>query len=203
MPFFLLSPILALKSLVMFVKRNRTQHGNKRYGSVLLVQGRRVAAKRKRGRPAAQAVTPQSVVIHQTLANLSELPEELINLIEAYCLRDLPGAQAAIQHICEAPNTSSSKIVAAMNQLAEWHLTVGHDPQAAREIFKDIQERFSETEHAHYAAQRLAQLTPRSEKGVGQNGNNGNDEPNHARQNHPNLELSQGRARVERGRELI
>ena len=74
----------------MFVKRNRTQHGDKCYGSVLLVQGRRVAAKRKRGRPSAHAAAPKSVVIHQTLANLSKLPEKLIDLIEAYCKHGEP-----------------------------------------------------------------------------------------------------------------
>jgi len=38
----------------MFIKRNRTQHGDTPYQSVLLVQGKRVPAKRPPGRPAAQ-----------------------------------------------------------------------------------------------------------------------------------------------------
>ena len=69
----------------MFVKRNRTQHAGKPYQSVLLVQGKRVPAKRPPGRPPAGAPPPKSVVVHQTLANLSRLPADLIALIESYC----------------------------------------------------------------------------------------------------------------------
>jgi len=69
----------------MFVKRNRTALAGKQYGSVLLVQGKRVPGKRPPGRPPADAPAPKSVVVHETLANLSKLPEELIRLIERYC----------------------------------------------------------------------------------------------------------------------
>jgi transposase len=69
----------------MFVKRNRTTIADKQYRSVLLVQGKRVPGKRRPGRPQADAPPPKSVVIHETLANLSQLPEELIGLIERYC----------------------------------------------------------------------------------------------------------------------
>jgi transposase len=69
----------------MFVKRNKTRLGNKNYQSVLLVQGKRVPAKRPPGRPPADAGAPKSVVVHETLANLSRLPPELIALIDRYC----------------------------------------------------------------------------------------------------------------------
>ncbi len=69
----------------MFVKRNRTRHGKKSYQSVLLVQGKRVPAKRPPGRPARDASPPPSVVVHQTLANLSKLPAELIDWIDGFC----------------------------------------------------------------------------------------------------------------------
>ena len=69
----------------MFIKRNRTQHGGKGYQSILLVQGRRVPGKRAAGRPRADAPAPKSVVVHETLANLSRLPAELIEIIEGYC----------------------------------------------------------------------------------------------------------------------
>ncbi len=71
----------------MFVKRNRTCHADKEYRSVLLVQGKRVPGRRRPGRPAAQSAPPPSIVVHETLANLSKLPEELIDLIEDYCQR--------------------------------------------------------------------------------------------------------------------
>ncbi len=69
----------------MYVKRNATTIGGKRYQSVLLIQGKRVPGKRPRGRPGAGTQPPKSVVVHQTLANLSKLPQELIGLIESYC----------------------------------------------------------------------------------------------------------------------
>ncbi len=69
----------------MFIKRNHAVLGGKDYQSVLLVQGKRVAAKRPPGRPAAGAPPPKSVVVHETLANLSKLPSDLIELIERHC----------------------------------------------------------------------------------------------------------------------
>lgn len=69
----------------MFIKRNHTVLGGKDYQSVLLVQGKRVPAKRPPGRPAAGAPAPKSVVVHETLANLSKLPADLIDLIERHC----------------------------------------------------------------------------------------------------------------------
>ena len=79
----------------MFIKRNRTQLAGKAYQSILLVQGKRVPAKRPPGRPAAGAAPPKTVVIHQTLANLSHLPPDLVALIEAFCRRPDPPPPAA------------------------------------------------------------------------------------------------------------
>ena len=70
----------------MFIKRNHTAIAGKPYQSVLLVQGKRVPGKRSPGRPKAEDPPPPSVVVHETLANLSKLPEALIGLIDAYCL---------------------------------------------------------------------------------------------------------------------
>ena len=78
----------------MFIKRNRTQLAGKPYRSVLLVQGKRVPGKRPPGRPATGQPPPKSVVVHETLANLSRLPADLITLIEGYCQRATPDAAA-------------------------------------------------------------------------------------------------------------
>lgn len=78
----------------MFLKRNRTQHGGKPYQSILLVQGKRVHAKRPPGRPAAGTPPPKSVVVHETLANLSRLPAELVALIEGFCQGSVPTTPA-------------------------------------------------------------------------------------------------------------
>lgn len=68
----------------MFIKRNKSSLGGKAYGSVLLVQGKRVPAKRPPGRPTDD--TPRkTVVVHETLANLSKLPPTLVELIEGFC----------------------------------------------------------------------------------------------------------------------
>ena len=74
----------------MFIKRNRTQHDGKPYQSILLVQGKRVPAKRPPGRPAAGTPPPKTVVVHETLANLSRLPAELVALIEGFCRGTIP-----------------------------------------------------------------------------------------------------------------
>jgi hypothetical protein len=69
----------------VFIKRNHTVLAGKDYQAILLVQGKRVPAKRPPGRPAAGAPAPKSVVVHETLANLSKLPPELIEIIERHC----------------------------------------------------------------------------------------------------------------------
>ena len=74
----------------MFIKRNRTVLAGKDYQSILLVQGKRVPAKRPPGRPAAGAPALKSVVVHETLANLSKLPPDLIELIERHCQHQPP-----------------------------------------------------------------------------------------------------------------
>lgn len=83
----------------MFIKRNHTVLAGKDYQSVLLVQGKRVPAKRPPGRPAAGAPAPKSVVVHETLANLSKLPPDLIELIERHCKGQPP--------LPESPNPPS------------------------------------------------------------------------------------------------
>jgi transposase len=81
----------------MFIKRNHTVLAGKDYQSILLVQGKRVPAKRPPGRPAAGTPVPKSVVVHETLANLSKLPSDLVDLIDRHCKHqppppDKPGA---------------------------------------------------------------------------------------------------------------
>lgn len=68
----------------MFIKRNRSVHAGKTYGSVLLVEGVREKVIRSRGRPPKGAPV-KTRVVHRTLANLSRLPEPLIAWIEHYC----------------------------------------------------------------------------------------------------------------------
>ena len=87
----------------MFIKRNKTSLNGKSYTATLLVQGKRVPAKRPPGRPAGDAPR-KTVVIHQPLANLSKLPPSLIDLIEGYCRN--PSAPPAIP-AASAPKSPS------------------------------------------------------------------------------------------------
>jgi transposase len=91
----------------MFIKRNRTQHAGKPYQSVLLVQGKRLPGKRAPGRPLAGSAPPKSVVVHETLANLSRLPSELIDLIDSYCKERSQDSSTASQ-VNEKPSPETS-----------------------------------------------------------------------------------------------
>jgi|MudIll2142460700_1097286.scaffolds.fasta_scaffold34274_1 transposase len=93
----------------MFIKRNRTVLAGKDYQSILLVQGKRVPAKRPPGRPAAGAPAIKSVVVHETLANLSKLPPDLIELIEWHCKQQPPPAESP------GPAATGSEALAAIH----------------------------------------------------------------------------------------
>jgi hypothetical protein len=68
----------------MFIKRNRSRQGGREYGSVLLVKGQREKVSKKSGRP-CKGQKQQTRVMHRTMANLSRLPEELVEVIERWC----------------------------------------------------------------------------------------------------------------------
>jgi hypothetical protein len=93
----------------VFIKRNRTVLAGQDYPSILLVQGKRVPAKRPPGRPAVGAPAPKSVVVHETLANLSELPPDLIELIERHCKHPPPPPESP------GPPASGSGALAAIH----------------------------------------------------------------------------------------
>jgi transposase len=94
----------------MFIKRNRSLQGGKIYDSVLLVHGERVAVPRGRGRPRKDAsAEPRTRVRHRTLANLSQLPSDLVALIERY----VKGAQPP------EPGVSVPGSIAGDNQAAK------------------------------------------------------------------------------------
>lgn len=79
----------------VFIKRNHSARGSKQYSSTLLVQGERVPAKRGPGRPRADEKA-KSRVVHRTLANLSQLPAELVAVIEQWVEADRRGEHLAL-----------------------------------------------------------------------------------------------------------
>jgi outer membrane protein assembly factor BamD (BamD/ComL family) len=96
-------------------------------------------------------------------AQLQRFPRDfqgqmLLAEIQATNLSDLPGAAATIRHICQQPNHSPALVAYALNTLADWHLSLSKDPEAAREILELIIQRFPDSQLALQAEQRLAHL---------------------------------------------
>ncbi len=82
----------------------------------------------------------------------------LLAQIQAENLKDLPAAELAIQHFCGQPGHAPSNIAFALYSLADWHLKVGQDGEAARRDLEKIIERLPDTEFALGAAHRIAHL---------------------------------------------
>jgi hypothetical protein len=74
----------------MFIKRSTSKRGDRTYSSVLLVQGERVPVPRGPGRPRKDE-KPKTKVVHRTLANLSQLPEALVALVDRFCKAERAG----------------------------------------------------------------------------------------------------------------
>lgn len=87
-------------------------------------------------------------------------PAGLNLLAEIYALdlRDLPQAQRAIYRLCNHPKQAPAVIAAALNALADWQLSVGQNPEAAREVLQNLADRYPGTPIALQAQQRIAHL---------------------------------------------
>ena len=82
----------------------------------------------------------------------------LLANIQAEDLNDLPGAENTLNHFCVLPGAPDRQVVAALTQLADWHLKKSADVDAARAALQKIVARFPDTEMALRAEQRLAHL---------------------------------------------
>lgn len=82
----------------------------------------------------------------------------LIAQIEAEDLKDLTGAQLIIDRFCEQPGHAPQNIVFALYSMADWHLQIAQDREAARRDLERIIEMFPESEFALGAANRIAHL---------------------------------------------
>ncbi len=83
---------------------------------------------------------------------------ELLAVIQAENLQDLPGAEITLNHFCDRPEAPPKQFAAAMNQLADWQLKLTQDADSARAALEKITIRFPDTELALQAAQRIAHL---------------------------------------------
>ena len=112
-------------------------------------------AKRKTNRP-LEAI----VAIREQLAKFPTDFEGIMLLanIQAEDMNDLPGAEITLNNFCNSPNAPDRQVVAALTQLADWHLKKTVDVDAARAALEKIVARFPDTEISLRAEQRLAHL---------------------------------------------
>lgn len=113
-------------------------------------------AHRKRGRH-AEALAEIRNQLAMFPADLQG--QMLMAEIQAQDLRDLDAAGTTVQRLCNQPGHSPAQIAGALNALADWHLKLAQDTEAARQALEQIVERLPGTEWASRAEQRIAHLT--------------------------------------------
>jgi hypothetical protein len=81
-------------------------------------------------------------------------------LAELYAIhfKDLGAAEQTIYDVCSQPGTNASQICTAIYKLSEWHLKVGEDPEAAREVLEVICKKWPDTQLDKMAQQRMKQI---------------------------------------------
>jgi len=82
----------------------------------------------------------------------------LLARIQAEDLADLAGAENTLNHFCDWPGAPVKQVAAGLTQLADWHMKIAADVEAARTALQKIVTRFPGTEISLQAEQRLAHL---------------------------------------------
>src|SRR5205807_1274110 len=72
--------------------------------------------------------------------------------------RDLTEAEQTVLEICDQPRTTPSQVSIALHRLADWHLKLAKDPEAARRALQMICDRLPGTHLAKMAMLRMNQL---------------------------------------------
>jgi tetratricopeptide (TPR) repeat protein len=83
----------------------------------------------------------------------------LLAEVQAENLKDLPAAELTIEGFCGQPGHAPQNITFALYSMADWHLKVGQDRQAAQRWLEKVIELLPDTEFALGAAQRVAHLS--------------------------------------------
>ena len=104
---------------------------------------------------------PEAVV--EIRKQLNRFPNDmegamLLAGIQAEDLKDLPGAEITLRNFCDSHGAPPKQAAAAFTQLADWHLKLAQDADAARVALEKIIARFPDTELSLQAAQRIAHL---------------------------------------------
>jgi len=82
----------------------------------------------------------------------------LLAQIQAEDLKDLPGAELTIDRLCSQPGHAPANVAFALYSLADWHLKLTKDADAARRALERVIALLPDTEFAFTAAQRIARL---------------------------------------------
>jgi hypothetical protein len=98
-------------------------------------------------------------IIHQ-LENWENDAAGWLMLAELYATRfqDLAEAEQIVLEICDQPNATPSQISVALQKLADWHLKVAGDPDAARRALQVICDRLPGTHLARMAQLRIGRI---------------------------------------------
>lgn len=81
--------------------------------------------------------------------------------IQAEDLNDLRAAELTIQRLCAQPGHAPRNIAFALYSMADWHLAIGQDREAAQQNLERVSALLPESEFALGAAQRIAHLADR------------------------------------------
>ena len=86
-------------------------------------------------------------------------------LAELYAthFNDLREAEQTVLEICDHPKTTPSQLSLALNRLADWHLKIASDPDAARRTLQMLADRLRGTHLARMAQLRMNQLPATAE----------------------------------------
>jgi tetratricopeptide (TPR) repeat protein len=82
----------------------------------------------------------------------------LLASIQAEDLKDLASAEITLNHFFEWEEAPDRQVVAALNQIADWHIKIVNDVDSARATLQRIIEKFPDTPFSNAAAQRIAHL---------------------------------------------
>ena len=112
-------------------------------------------ARRKRGQ--------WTEAIAEVRRQLAQFPDDfegimLLAGILAEDMKDVPGAEIALNNFCSRRTAPPRQVFAAFTQLADWQLKLAADVDGARASLQKIIDRFPGTELARQARQRVAHL---------------------------------------------
>jgi tetratricopeptide (TPR) repeat protein len=98
--------------------------------------------------------------VHKQLERFPTDVEGQLLLAQIYAedLKDMPGAELTIRRFCEQKDHAPANVAFALYSLADWHLQITQDREAAQRALERIVELLPESEFALGAAHRIAHL---------------------------------------------